>query len=86
MARAIRQVRGSQHPLARLDEAAVSEILALVEHRNRLKLELNTLTNDALAQRFGVHSRTIEKVIHGESWAHVGTGDYGDPFARRRAA
>jgi DNA-directed RNA polymerase specialized sigma24 family protein len=86
MAKARNQIRGSQHPLARLDESSVSEILALVERRNQLKRALHALTNDAIAARFGVHSRTIEKIIHGESWAHVGTGDYSDPFASRRAA
>lgn len=86
MAKPTNPLRGSELPQARLTEHQAREILALVEHRNGLKRELHTLTNRALAERFGVHQRTIEKLISGESWAHVGTGDYGDPFARRRAA
>ncbi len=63
--------RGSQLPWAKLDEAKVSEILALIERRDELKAELREMTNAAIAQRYGVHTKTIDKVVSGVSWGHV---------------
>jgi hypothetical protein len=59
-ARAIAK-RGTALPHARLDEDAVRAIRANVEG----------LTARQLAERFGVHFRTIEKVRACESWGHV---------------
>ncbi|GHB30778.1 hypothetical protein [Salinicola rhizosphaerae] len=63
--------RGSELPWAKLDEAKVAEINAIVEHRNALKRELREITNAKLAARYGVHLRTIDHVTTGENWGHV---------------
>ncbi len=71
--------RGSQLPWAKLTEADVAQIHRLVVRRNRLKRTLMGLTNAALAERFGVHPRTVEKAIAGYSWAHVVPKEELDP-------
>jgi len=53
--------RGNQLPHARLDPEAVREI----------RSNVLGLTAKQLAQRYGVHHRTIEKVRHYETWSHV---------------
>jgi plasmid maintenance system antidote protein VapI len=30
----------------------------------------NNLSNEALARKFGVHIRTIEKIVQGQTWIH----------------
>ncbi len=63
--------RGSQLPWAKLDEAKVADIIAIIERRDALKAELREMTNAAIAKRYGVHIKTIDKVISGVSWGHV---------------
>lgn len=61
MARARNPERGIDRYNARLTPEIVREIRA-----NR-----HGLTLRALAERFGVHRRTVEKVHYYESWRHV---------------
>lgn len=63
--------RGSQLPWAKLDESDVVLIRQLVEERDALKRRLGSLTNAAIAEKFGVHCRTIDRVTAGEGWGHV---------------
>ena len=63
--------RGSQLPWAKLDESKVAEINALVAKRDELKRELKQLTNAKIAERYGVHQRTVDRVVTGENWGHV---------------
>ena len=63
--------RGSQLPQAKLTEADVRLVLKAIEERDRLKRELAQLTNAALAEKFGVHVRTIDRISAGEAWIHV---------------
>lgn len=56
-----RAVRGEQLPHARLNAEAVR---AIRENRRGL-------TAAQLAQQFGVHFRTVEKVRAYETWGHV---------------
>lgn len=56
---------------ARLDRGQVVEILEAVEHRRRLREELQALSNQALAERYGVSRQAIENVIAGKTWRHV---------------
>lgn len=63
--------RGSQLPHAKLNEEQVSEILYSVDLRNRLRERASTLSNKALAKKYGVHYRTIERVVQGETWGYV---------------
>jgi len=63
--------RGSELPWTKLDESDVELIHALFSERNRLKKELSSLTNKSIAEKFGVHLRTIERISAGETWIHV---------------
>lgn len=64
--------RGAALPQAKLtDEDVLSIRAAQVERdaqRQRIAAELS---NAALARRFGVHVRTVEKVLQRDSWVHL---------------
>ena len=64
-------LRGSDLPHAKLDEHDIALIRDLVAERNRLRRRAAALSNRALAEKFGVHHRTIEKLISRETWVHV---------------
>ncbi|MDE2467328.1 MAG: hypothetical protein KGL35_00910 [Bradyrhizobium sp.] len=64
-------LRGSDLPQSKLDDGDVRLIRAAVVERDRLKREASSLSNCSLARKFGVHTRTIEKIVQGESWVHV---------------
>jgi len=63
--------RGSDLPQARLNEEDVSFILQLIREREDLKARAKELTNTKIAEKFGVHFRTIDRISAGESWTHV---------------
>lgn len=54
-----------------LDEDKVREIHRTVEKREALRDELKSMTNKALAEKYGVHVRTIDKVTNYYTWWHV---------------
>lgn len=63
---------GTDLPQAVLSEAAVIEIRAAREKRDDLRAHIKAnLSNEAMAAKFGVHVRTIEKVVGYGSWRHV---------------
>lgn len=63
--------RGSELPFAKLDECDVKMIFELVAERNYHKRQASALTNAKIAEKFGVHVRTVDRVISGEHWGHV---------------
>jgi len=63
--------RGSELPWAKLTEEDVSLIRELVRERDALKAQLRELTNAKIAEKFGVHVRTIDRVTTYEGWRHV---------------
>jgi len=63
--------RGSQLPQAKLNEEQVRKILRMVEIRQHMDLRRKQFTNAAIAKRLGLHQRTIDKIVAGESWGHV---------------
>lgn len=67
----LKVARGSQLPQAKLDEAAVALIRQLIAERDELKRQASELTNAKLAEKFGVHVRSIDRISAGESWGHV---------------
>lgn len=71
MAAAINPVRGEDCHNAKLTEADAALILQCVAERERLRLEAAKLSNYALAEKFNVHVRTIERVTQRRGWIHV---------------
>ena len=53
----------------------IAEVLEIRQAKaNRLELLAHiaeTLSNAALAEKYGVHQRTIEKVLSYETWSHI---------------
>ena len=63
--------RGSQLPWAKLNEEDVRHIRLLIEHRESLKRQAAAISNKRIAEKFGVHLRTIDKISAGHGWTHV---------------
>lgn len=63
--------RGKDLPWAKLSEDDIRLIRACVEERERLRAQAAELSNAKLAEKFGVHEATIEKVLSGVTWGHV---------------
>ena len=63
--------RGTELPQSKLTEDEVRQIWALVAEREKLRKRLSNLTNKAIADRFGVHVRTIEHILYEGAWSHV---------------
>jgi hypothetical protein len=49
----------------------VQEIREAERLREDLRKRASRLSNARLAERYGVHQRTVEKVLAGETWAWV---------------
>lgn len=61
--------RGMQLPQTKLTPLDVAEIRSAARQREALRNHIRTnLSNEALACKFGVHVRTIEKVLSYENW------------------
>ena len=63
--------RGTELPHAKLTETDVRLVLDAVAEREKLRSQARTLSNKALAERLGVHVRTIDRITAGENWGHV---------------
>lgn len=64
--------RGMGLPQSKLTPLEVGAIREAAVKRERMRREITeTLSNAALAKAYGVHVRTIEKVLSFESWGHV---------------
>lgn len=64
--------RGQDLPQAKLLDLDVAAIRSAARQREALRKHIReNLSNDALARQFGVHVRTIEKVLTSESWSHI---------------
>lgn len=62
-------LRGELLPQAKLTREQVLDIKSAVIQRDGLKQYIkDNLTNNALAKRFGVHRRTIEKIVSNQTW------------------
>ncbi len=65
-------VRGEELPQSKLMDADVLSIRSAAKQREALRQHIrDTLSNDALSKQFGVHLRTIEKVLQYHTWSHV---------------
>lgn len=63
--------RGEQLPQSKLTDEDVKIIRELVEYRDKIKKELSVLTNSAIAEKFDVSQRTIDRITAGHGWTHV---------------
>lgn len=64
--------RGMDLPQSKLMPLQIVAIREAAARRDAMRREITeTLSNAALARQFGVHVRTIEKVLSYESWGHV---------------
>jgi hypothetical protein len=67
----LKMKRGSDLPQSKLDETKVKEIRLIVEVRERMREELKAMTNAAIAEKYGVHYRTVDRITAFENWNHV---------------
>lgn len=66
------QPRGSELAHAKLTEDDIQTIRSAVRQREALRKHIREfISNEALARRFGVHLRTIEKVVQRDTWSHI---------------
>ena len=63
--------RGSGLPHSKLTEEDVILIRELINQRNELLAQSRSLSNAIIAEKFGVHCRTIDRISSGENWIHV---------------
>jgi len=64
--------RGNDLPQSKLDVESVTLIRELHAYKVAEIKKLNdTLSAKGLADKFGVHARTIEKVLRYETWKHA---------------
>jgi hypothetical protein len=63
---------GQDLPHSKLMELDVVAIRSAARQRESLRQHIrDNLSNDALSKSFGVHVRTIEKVLQYYTWSHV---------------
>jgi hypothetical protein len=64
--------RGTELPQTKLLALDIGEIRSAARQREKLKTYIReNLGNAALAKKFGVHERTIEKVLSYETAGHI---------------
>jgi hypothetical protein len=64
--------RGSDLPQAKLNKEKVLFIRSAAVQRENLRKHISdNLTTKALAEKFGVTERTVEKVLQRYTWVHV---------------
>lgn len=64
--------RGMELPQSKLMPLDVAEIRSAARQRESLRKHIaDNLSNAALARRFQVHERTVEKVLSLEAWSHI---------------
>jgi len=55
----------------KLSDADARYIWSLVNHREKLRRQLSTLSDKALAQQFGVDTATIRRITAADGVAHA---------------
>ena len=64
-------VRGQQHYRAKLTDDDVRALRQIVADRRQMAARLAALSNRALAEKFGVTTACVERVIYGQTWSHI---------------
>ena len=64
--------RGQDLPQAKLPDLDVIDIRSAKRQRDALLAHIKAnLSNDALCKRYGIHARTLEKILSRETWSHL---------------
>ena len=64
--------RGQDLPQAKLLDLQVIDIRSAKRQRDALLKHIrDNLSNAALCKRYGIHIRTLEKIITRETWSHL---------------
>jgi DNA invertase Pin-like site-specific DNA recombinase len=65
--------KGSQHHLAKITEDDVRLIIELDQERRRVKTLLDTLSQRAIAEKFGISKQRVWEIVnsHQGAWSHV---------------
>lgn len=64
--------RGQDLPQTKLLDLEVAAIRSAARQRESLRQHIkDNLSNEALAKQFGVHIRTIEKILQHHTWSHI---------------
>lgn len=65
-------VRGQDLPQSKLLELDVIDIRSAARQRAALLKHIkDNLSNEALCKRYGIHKRTLEKILSRETWSHL---------------
>lgn len=67
----MRGQRGERHGMAKLSDADVVLIREAADERERLKAEARKLSDASLAEKFGVHHKTISNIVNYRIWRHI---------------
>jgi hypothetical protein len=72
MARPIKPARGKALPQTKLERHNVVDIKSMATQRENLKRHIReNLSNDAIAKKFNVHIRTVEKIMALKTWSNI---------------
>lgn len=64
--------RGQELPQAKLLDMDVINIRSAKRQRDNLLQHIkDNLSNAALCKRYGIHPRTLEKILARETWSHL---------------
>ena len=64
--------RGEELPQSKMSDDDIQAIRSAAKQRENMRKYIkDNLSNEALARQFGVHNRTIEKILSFETWRHV---------------
>jgi hypothetical protein len=66
---------GSRHGMAKLTDADVANIKALLTERKRLQKLLEELSPRAIGAKFEVCADVIRRIDRGDNWAHVAAAE-----------
>lgn len=64
--------RGQALPQSKLLDMDVINIRSAKRQRDKLQQYIrDNLSNDALCNQYGIHPRTLEKILARETWSHL---------------